>query len=319
MDSLRRLCLLPALLLFCGCGGCSKTNTVLSPPLPVPRSSTPDLDPDYQKVISQLEKRGAQVEVLEEESNLKPQLMISFPKGQATDEDMDLIKQLHVSSLTLRDSKVTEPGLANLKDMKTLKVLLLEGTPVTDQGLEHLSKLTEFRTLSLGSQHISDAGMAHLKDLDSLNSFNVSSDQISDQGLAYLRPFKHLSSLVIGSAKITDAGLDNLQGLTLLGYLAVGSPGITDKGLEKIGRLTNLGEVNLSGCTNITDAGLAFVDNLPKLRNLYLENCTKISDGVVTQLKGIADPQTIDLKGTSVSGAGVKAIQAALPGVHVNR
>jgi hypothetical protein len=302
--------------------GCSKPTSVVSPALPPPAALAPvvttPINADYQRAISDLEKRGALVQVLGEESD-KPQVMVSFPKTQATDADMEILRNLRASSLYLNKSKVTEAGLADLKAMTTLTVLTLDGTPVTDGGLKQLENLTELRTLHFGEQHVSDAGMEHLKGMTALNSLKLSSDQVTDKGLIYLRSFHRLSSLVIDGPKITDAGLENLKGLTELRFLGVSSPLITDKGLENLEGLKYLSELVLSGCSNVTDAGLAHLEGLPRLRNLYLRNCGKITDTAVAHFTKLGDPETFDLAGTSMTAEGIKKLQQELPTVRINR
>jgi Leucine-rich repeat (LRR) protein len=308
------LCLTGIVLL----SGCAK-NPVLSGPLPPPKQSAAEaVNPKYQAAISDLESRGANVQILAEESD-EPRLMVAFTRTQATDSDLERLRSLRLTSLNLTRSAVGDRGLENLKSMTTLNVLMLDGTQVTDHGLKALEKLTGLKTLTLGEQHISDAGLDHLKNLTNLNSFRLSSDQITDKGLVYFRSLKRLTSLVIGGPKITDAGLENLRDLVALRFLGVASPQITNKGLENLKGLTNLNELVLSGCPNITDAGLEIVEHLPKLRSLYLQDCTGVTDNGLGYLKGIADPETLDLRGTGVTDAGVKQLQKALPALRITR
>ena len=167
--------------------GCSKPNRILSPALPPPRviDPTANLKPEYRAAIAELEKQGGTVEVLGEDSD-EPGLVISFPNKQATDSHLELVKRLRVSSLDLKNSKVSDRGLQNLQGMTSLTILMLDGTPVTDEGLGRLSKLADLRMLTLGEQHLTDAGLAHLKGMTHLYNFQVTSDQITDRGLAAL-------------------------------------------------------------------------------------------------------------------------------------
>src|SRR5262249_24522330 len=158
---------------------------------------TANLKPEYRAAIADLEKQGGKVEVMGEESD-EPRLVIAFPHTQATDRHLESVKRLKVSSLDLKNSKVTDRGLQDLQGMTTLTILMVDGTPVTDQGLSHLSKLTDLRVLTLGEQHITDAGLEHLKGLTQLYKFQVTSDRITDRGLAALRGFKGLRGLVVG-------------------------------------------------------------------------------------------------------------------------
>jgi Leucine-rich repeat (LRR) protein len=305
-------------LLFLVLSGCAK-NPVLSGPLPPPKQvQVEGVNPQYQSAIDDLEKRGAQVQILEEKSD-RPGLMIAFARSPATDADLEYVKPLKAVSLNLNRSTVTEKGLECLKEMTALNVLTLGQTQLTDKALAHLSKLTKLKTLTLGEQHITDAGLQQLRDLTNLNTLHISSDQITDEGLTYLRPLKKLNSLVIGGQNITDRGLENLKDLAALRFLGVNSPLITDKGLENLKSLTKLNELVLSGCPNITDAGLQNLEEMTALRSVYLQGCAKITDAGLEHIKNLGNPETLDLTGTSVSDAGVKSLQRAIPGLRITR
>ena len=334
---------LAALLALCGC---SKPNPILSPALPPPKPVDPtaNLKPEYRAAIADLEKQGGKVEVMGEESD-EPRLVIAFPNMQATDSHLELVKRLKVSSLDLKNSKVTDRGLQDLQEMTTLTILMLDGTPVTNQGLGHLDKLTDLRVLTLGEQHITDAGLEHLKGMTQLFNFQVTSDRITDRGLAALSGFKNLRALLIGSPQITDAGLEQLKGLTGLKLLGIRSPQITDQGLVALNSLNQLNELILSGCSQITDAGLKRMEGLAGLQSLHLRDCPKISDtGLEIQkterfcgrFNALRKPggfemdssqlrmdlgvfRVLDVRGTSVTAAGINKLQKAMPTLRIDR
>ena len=75
----------------------------------------------------------------------------------------------------------------------------------------------------------------------------------------------------------------------------------------------------LSGCANITDAGLQRLEGLTKLRSLYLQDCTKITDAGLEHVKALGVFEALDLKGTSVTDAGVENLRQAVPPLRISR
>jgi hypothetical protein len=66
--------------------------------------------------------------------------------------------------LDLARMQVTDAGLKELKDFKSLIYLDLSGTQVTDTGLKELKDLKNLATLKLFHTQVSDAGLKELKD-----------------------------------------------------------------------------------------------------------------------------------------------------------
>lgn len=60
-------------------------------------------------------------------------------------------------------TKVTNAGLKEPKDLKTLIGLNLMGTQVTDAGLKELTNLTSLQALYLSFTQVTDAGVKELK------------------------------------------------------------------------------------------------------------------------------------------------------------
>ena len=66
--------------------------------------------------------------------------------------------------LHLEKTKITDAGLAHLKDLGNLEYLNLYGTAVTDAGLEHLKGLKNLKKLYVWQSQVTDAGIAKLKE-----------------------------------------------------------------------------------------------------------------------------------------------------------
>jgi uncharacterized membrane protein len=86
--------------------------------------------------------------------------------------DTELLKLASIGSniitLNLAGTKVTDAGLAAVRQMPNLQQLRLERTVVTDAGLKNLSKLRKLDYLNLYGTTVTDAGLQALKGLPSL-------------------------------------------------------------------------------------------------------------------------------------------------------
>ena len=124
-------------------------------------------------------------------------------------------------------------------------------------------------------------------------SYITAQGKITNEQLAPLKDLTRLAHLNLRGLEIGDEGLVNIATQKTLVRLHLEKTKITDKGLEQVKGLENLEYLNLYG-TEITDAGLAHLTNLKKLKSLYLWQ-TKVTD------------------------EGVKKLQAAVPGVKIDR
>src|SRR5262249_47302844 len=90
------------------------------------------------------------------------------------------------------------------------------GTAVTDAGLKELKELKSLRELDLGGTAITDAGLKELKELKGLRELHLSGTAVTDAGLKELKELNRLQWLDLGNTKVTDAGLKELKELKRL-------------------------------------------------------------------------------------------------------
>ena len=72
-----------------------------------------------------------------------------------------------------------------LPDKPVIAVALF-GTKVTDAGLQQLAELKSLHTLNLGNTRVADAGLKELAGLTNLTRLFVRGTQITDAGVAYI-------------------------------------------------------------------------------------------------------------------------------------
>lgn len=68
-----------------------------------------------------------------------------------------------LKNLYLNGTKVTDAGLAHLKTLNGLQVLMFKNTAVGDAGLAHLTGLTTLHHLVLNGTKVTDAGVQALQ------------------------------------------------------------------------------------------------------------------------------------------------------------
>lgn len=129
------------------------------------RSVPPVLDPAAREkqAISAIVAINGKVGRNETEPD-KPVTFVDIASGTFDDEELaQMVIRLaafpKLTSLKVRDSKVTDAGLVHLKKLPQLTELSLEVTAITDAGLAHLKELTRLETLNLKGTKVTDAGV----------------------------------------------------------------------------------------------------------------------------------------------------------------
>ena len=65
--------------------------------------------------------------------------------------------------LSIRDTQVSDGGLAHIAGLRQLKELSLGGAKITDAGLEHLNAMQQLEVLGLDDTSATDAGVKKLQ------------------------------------------------------------------------------------------------------------------------------------------------------------
>lgn len=238
---------------------------------------------------------------------------------QQTDE---ALKQLAADSeaqpilgISLRDTKITDAGLAHLAKVKGLKfVRLLQCWEITDDGLGHLRRIPELNKLQIyNCPKLTEAGLANLaghptlqtlgiglcaqfkdswltglKDLPALKVVQFRHlDALDDAAFSSLAALKDLRSLTISNCKnVTGRGLQKINGSELRA-LELWSLPLAEDGLEALRSMKNLRYLDLYGCE------LDKVDATPlaELRQLQFLKLTRTNanDKTLSQLEKLTN------------------------------
>ncbi len=97
--------------------------------------------------------------------------------------------------------------LQYLLPLGKVAVLRLKNTAVTDAGVAHLAKLSSLRRLHLDKTAVTDAGLRHLVGLKELELLNLYGTAIGDAGLETLRALPKLKQLYLTDTKVSAAAI----------------------------------------------------------------------------------------------------------------
>jgi len=203
-----------------------------------------------------------------------------------------------VTGLSIYGSKITDEGLAGLKNFPKVASLNLESKSITDKGIRHLCRVPTFSFLRLNATRITDKGVSYLTDLPDLSFLELKTTQITDDGLEHLGRLPKLHTLYLDSTSITGSGMKHLAPLKHLRLLSLNNTPFQDEGLAELAEHPNLAKIEVlylantkitdAGCkafeslndlivltvheTEVTDKGIRHVKNMPGLYNLVLSD-----------------------------------------------
>ena len=215
-----------------------------------------------------------------------------------------LAKAPKLTSLDLRDSRLTVDQLSLIAPMKQLEHLVLAGQD-SDAGLKHVAGLTNLQSLANASE-VTDAGLAHISALKNLRSLSLSGP-ITDAGMKSLTELRQLRVLSVYDAKLTNEGLRHLSKLAALQELSLDGEGIDDEGLQHIGTLSKLRSLHLL-CRNISGVGMKHLKQLTQLRELNLRGTGIGDDGVKQVAADHPQLKILGLSGCRVTAASADAL-----------
>jgi hypothetical protein len=143
---------------------------------------------------------------------MNPVVVARLAATDTSDEDLISVGKLtRLRMLDLRDSRITDNGLAHLRGLRRMELLVLTGTSVSDRGLEHLAGMTGLKVLCLEETGITDGGLPQLKRFPNLAWLNVGATQITDTGLRHMRDCPQLEVLILDRCPISNTGVREFQ------------------------------------------------------------------------------------------------------------
>jgi hypothetical protein len=193
-----------------------------------------------------------------------------------SDASAALVATLPLKELNLSGSSITDPGLAQLKNLSCLTHLNLAGSRnLTDAGCARFFQEATCPLERLVLRFCHPRRFIHsLERFQTLTHLDLQHSGLTDEQLAPLGKLPLLTHLnLVHNNRITPDGLRALRHLPLkslnLGYCV---PLLNDEGMESVALFRQIEDLDLAGSSEITGNGFAALANLP-LRSLHLEHC----------------------------------------------
>ena len=237
-------------------------------------------------------------------------------ESKVTDAGLaELVNCRSLTHLELNGTKVGDAGLAKIVGCQSLTYLRVEDTKITDAGLVHLAKLPQLETLWIGeNEGVTDEGLKAIGRLVNLTVLDLMSTKISREGLAQLSGLKKLKTLLLDRNDIEEADLAYLAPLESLEELRLYyiKGRITDVGAEHLARLKSLRTITAS--TDMTDKGVALLATLPHLEQLLLDG-QGVTDGCASDIAKMNSLKKLWFQDCPITDAMLQQI-AALPNLE---
>ena len=123
-----------------------------------------------------------------------------------------------VVEVRLIDAGVSDEFLAELAELKQLRILNLSQNEITGAGIEHLTRLEHLEDLDLAYTKVTDDDLGPLGEIPSLKRLDLSHNRLSGRGFHCLEPLENLETICLVATPLRDAGLKKLStlpGLTM--------------------------------------------------------------------------------------------------------
>jgi Leucine-rich repeat (LRR) protein len=261
---------------------------------------------------------------------------------------------VNLERLDLNYSSFDDDGMKQLAGLKKLKVLYLRDTLITDRGMAHLASLNELEELDLYGAPLSDASIRVLAGAKKLRRLNLLGSRITDESAETLAALPLLEDLNLYRTGVGNSALSRLQQRKSLRNLDLRYTRVSRGGVEafrkalpqsriqfqdttpetappalrdsrptsssanaiaewvrKLGGRAEfaegaLREIDLSR-TPVTDAQLSYLGSLASLKKLNLES-TEAGDLGMSAVARLAGLEQINLSHTLVTDKGLAAL-----------
>lgn len=163
----------------------------------------------YRSQGERLVRLGASLRV--EQEKPKPiEVWIDFDRPVSDDQLKQVAGMEPLTALRLLGRGFGDAGLANLKNLPRLWLLIVNSDRVTDKGAEAVSKLKGLRKLDFMFAKLTPRGLAHLHKLPKLEELYLHAAKIGEDALVPLAEMKGLRQLSLPKA-ISDQAVSRLR------------------------------------------------------------------------------------------------------------
>jgi hypothetical protein len=203
---------------------------------------------------------------------LKPGLTFKFEPNMLLCEQSKVLGAFPADTLQYLDLchlEVTDPLLAAIGKLHSLRALSLEETDLDDDRMKMLGDLANLQFINLSKNLVKGPGLRYLTASKDIRRVDLSFNTVERDIGQNLAQFPKLGSLILNHSSIRDSDLAGIAKLQLLEHLKISSNrDITDNGMIALVPLKHLHTLEVDE-TNVTPAGLLALKGAPLL-SIYI-------------------------------------------------
>lgn len=215
--------------------------------------------------------------------NYQMQEVLVFPTSLQTlvvegpsisDELADRIAEHNkLTSLTMRNTLISEAGLEKFKSLSKLKAIDLRLSPLLTAAVaDLLVQMPELRAVRLNSVNINDESIKTLVQLPKLSELDLRNCfEVTAEGFKHLQDKKSLRTLKIGGSNITDEVLELISQFDQLTTLSLDNTELTNYSTHFLASLP-LTNLTLYQGASLSDEGLGFLSQMKSLTRLTVRD-----------------------------------------------
>jgi hypothetical protein len=190
--------------------------------------------------------------------------------------------------------------------------------PVGPAGVAHAARVPNLKRLYLGRTRVGADALGELRAAKNLRALDLRETPTVDaDALRAVGQLTGLTELVLFRCPVTDEGLAELLPLTNLVQFALSADRLTAVAFDTFVQLKSLAHLIVVGYKS-DPAALARLADLPNLVGLDL-SWSKLGDGDLEHLHVCRKLTWLKVIDVPLSDAAVRDLQAAVPGVRVDR
>jgi len=232
-----------------------------------------------------------------------------------TDAATEHLRQMpKLTRLALEDNNLIDEALRTIPRVETL---VLRESGITDRGVAHLRGMTDLEGLLLLSETgITSASVDHLKKLQGLRHLNVVQTQIGAEAVDQLRDALPRCRIVSGPTGDPDYQLAEWV-LQAGGKVSAKGGTFVEREIDALEETWRnapfwITRISLSGIKNVSDSDLSRLSGVTALTHFDARG-TDLSDQAVAHLTRLPMLTFVDLTDTNVSDEAVEALRRASP------
>ncbi len=181
--------------------------------------------------------------------------------------EIDLLSDfIHLSSLNLAFTDVDDTKLRCVDHLRELKILSLRNSRVTNDGMAHLANLEHLCFVDLSDLPISGNGLKQLNSCSTIETLDLSWTNVTDDDVCGLG-IPSLKVLKLNGTNISDSGIPQFEALVNLELVELQETRVTDKGILRVMTYPHLSGVCLDVAT-MTIAAMDIIGEAPQMKNI---------------------------------------------------